>query len=421
MHHPKRLYLLQLMSLCLLTFYGCATFNPRPLEEVPFKDRAQTEFEKNVRVTAAVLSAEESQAALGVPLYKKGIQPVWLEIENKDKQRVWLATVSLDPNYFSPLEVAYIHRLKLNKKANQRMEQYFYEQAIRGRIDPGSIQSGFVFTNLDMGTKAFNVDIIGEDHQVRTFSFLIPVPGLNVDYRQVDIDNLYKPWEFVTYHTLEELRKALEKLPCCTTNEDGSKTGDPVNVVIIGNGRDILYALRRSGWDETAAVTPAEGQSTIIFPWQFRYAPVKPLYLLGRHQDAAFRKARATVNERNQLRLWLSPMFFEGKNVWVGQISRIIRRFSWEKFRIEPNVDEARSYLIQDLWYSQALLKRGYVKGMDVATISKPRKSLHDDDYFTDGYRIVIWVSGDPVSFSQVEIVPWEKPLYERRKLLTHE
>ncbi|MCK5554382.1 MAG: hypothetical protein KAJ09_14620, partial [Deltaproteobacteria bacterium] len=58
-----------LLMICFLIVHGCATFNPRPIDEVPFRERAQTQYENNVRVTAAVLSAEESEAVFGVPLY----------------------------------------------------------------------------------------------------------------------------------------------------------------------------------------------------------------------------------------------------------------------------------------------------------------------------------------------------------------
>jgi hypothetical protein len=102
----------------------------------------------------------------------------------------------------------------------------------------------------------------------------------------------------------------------------------------------------------------------------------------------------------------------------VGQISRIIRRSIWDKFVIEPDVDEARTYLLQDLWHAQAISKYGYVLGTGQATIAEPRQSLHDDDYFTDGLRIVIWVSDNPISFSEVHFVQWERPVVDRRKLL---
>ncbi|MFC1579457.1 hypothetical protein ACFL4N_00940 [Thermodesulfobacteriota bacterium] len=41
----------------LLGVAGCMPFKPINMEEVPFRDRAQTQETGNVKVTAAVLSA----------------------------------------------------------------------------------------------------------------------------------------------------------------------------------------------------------------------------------------------------------------------------------------------------------------------------------------------------------------------------
>ena len=407
----KNMLLPKILMLCLLIMYGCATFNPRQIDEVPFRERAQTQYENNVRVTAAVLSAEESEAVFGVPLYKKGIQPIWLEIENNDEEPLWFLPFSLDPDYFSPLEVAYMHRVTFSKEVNQQMGQYFHGQAMEKYIAPGSVLSGFVFTNLDLGTKSFNVDLVGEDRPVRTFTFFIPVPGLRVNHREVDWHKLYSKNEIVGYDE-EGLKKALESLPCCTTNQDGTKQGDPLNVVIIGKGEYVHHALIRSSWNETGTpVSVSKGGTPSLFKGEDRYAAVSPLYLYGRPQDAAFCKTRKSANQRNQLRVWLSPMTFEGKPVWVGQISRVVRIRSLLKgYKMEPDVDEARTYIIQDLLYSQGLVKYGYVKGIGAATIFEPRENLTGATYFTDGYRAVLWVSGEPISFSEVEFVEWETP-----------
>jgi len=68
----------------ILIHLGCASsFNPQPSEEIGFQKRAQTQEENGVRVTAAVLSAEESLAKFGVNLYSRDIQPIWLEIHNE--------------------------------------------------------------------------------------------------------------------------------------------------------------------------------------------------------------------------------------------------------------------------------------------------------------------------------------------------
>ena len=95
--------------LCVLAgilLSGCAAFAPRPFTDEPFRARAAAQAEKDVRVSVAVLDAEETEAVFGLPLYRKGIQPIWLEIENNTEHRMWFAPVSVDRDYFSPLEVA---------------------------------------------------------------------------------------------------------------------------------------------------------------------------------------------------------------------------------------------------------------------------------------------------------------------------
>jgi len=135
------------------------------------------------------------------------------------------------------------------------------------------------------------------------------------------------------------------------------------------------------------------------------------LYVFGRPQDVAFQKARET-GQRNKVRLWLAPVQFQGKPFWVGQISRSIgaRPISENSVhKMDPDVDDSRAYLIQNLLYSQGLLEFGYVKGVGIATIMQPRVNLNGDPYITDGYRPVLWVSSKPIGFKKVGFVQWEK------------
>ena len=410
---------LSFMTFCVLTVFGCASFNPLTVDEVPFRERAQTQYEGNVRVTAAVLSPEETEALFDLPLYRRGIQPIWLEIENNDEGPVWFPRVSLDRNYFAPFEIAYMHHRAFSKQANLQMDKYFDEQAMGGYIPPGSVRSGFVFTHLDLGTKNLNIDLVGKDHEVRTFTFFINVPGLRADHHEVEWDDLYSKDQIVSYDEIG-LRKALESLPCCTTNRKGTKQRKPINIIIIGDTEEVFHALIRSGWNETGSIdkTSVSKTGTSSTVWkQYRYKPISPLYVYGRPQDMAFRKTRKTAHERNQLRLWLSPMTLEGKPVWVGQINRDIGlRFAWLTviYKIDPAIDDVRNYIFQDLWYSQGLEKLGFVKGVGAASISKPRRDIWGNRYFTDGYRVVLWVSSEPVSFSEVVNVGWETPFKER-------
>jgi hypothetical protein len=283
-------------------------------------------------------------------------------------------------------------------------------------IAPGNTISGFVYTNLDEGTKAFNVDIAGEDKVLRNFTFFIPVPGIKVDHAEIDWENLYAEDEISDYDQAG-LRQALENLPCCTTNKKGTEQGDPLNLVVIGELDDVYYSFIRAGWDETETIHRASIFKTVrsfLFGGRYRYSPISALYVFGRPQDVAFQRARTSIHERNHLRLWLAPIRFEGKLVWIGQISRDIGvRFTRKTItthKIDPDVDETRNFLIQDLWYSQGLKTFGYVKGVEAAPYSEPRGNLTGDPYFTDGLRAVLWVSGKPQAFSDVEWIDWEMP-----------
>ncbi len=417
--HLKHIMWLSFMTFCVLTLFGCASFNPRTVDEVPFRERAQTQYEGNVRVTAAVLCPEETEALFDLPLYRRGIQPIWLEIENNDEEPVWFPRVSLDQNYFAPFEVAYMHHRAFSKQVNNQMNKFFDEQAIGGYVPNGSIRSGFVFTHLDLGTKIFNLGLVGEDNKVRMFTFFINVPGLRADHYDVEWDDLYPKDQIVSYDEVS-LRKSLENLPCCTTNRKGTKQRKPLNLIVIGDTEEVFHALIRSGWNETGSIVKKalSNTKTTSAVWrQYRYKPVKPLYVYGRPQDIAFRKTRKTANETNELRLWLSPMTLEGKPVWVGQINRNIRlRIARLKviYKIDPAIDDVRNYILQNLWYSQGLAKFGFVKGVGAASISKPRRDIWGNRYFTDGYRAVVWVSNEPVSFSDVVNAEWEKPFVKR-------
>jgi len=407
------------LILCSLLLFGCATFNPRSLEEAPFIERAQTQVKGNIRVTVAVLSAEETEAVFDVDLYKKGVQPVWLEIENNDEKPVWFLHAGLDPDYFAPLEVAFMSHFAFSKEANHQMDLYFYRESMQKYVEPGSIRSGFVFTNLDLGTKDINVDLIGEDNEVRTFTFFISVPGLRIDHQDIDWNTLYSKDEIITLNE-ESLRKALEELPCCTTGIWGKIPDNPVNLIIIGQGVDVHHALIRGGWSETASRSDIGIYVRSAFRELGRYLPVSPAYFYGRPQDAAFRKIVETAGERSHLRLWLSPLTLNGMPVWIGQINREIKKRSTESGDvenvIEPDIDEARTYILQNLWYTQGISKYGFVKGVGESPITNQRRNLRNDPYFTDGLRIVLWIPGGPTSFSEVDFVEWEDPLVRKKQ-----
>lgn len=124
---------------------SCATFHPVPLEEVSFAQRAETKTEDGISV--AVLSAEESELAFGTPLADKGIQPVWLRIENSTDKEYLLLENNVNRNYFSPHEAAWKSHYFASGEANRAMNRYFLGQHISLYIAPHRTVSGFVHTS----------------------------------------------------------------------------------------------------------------------------------------------------------------------------------------------------------------------------------------------------------------------------------
>ncbi|MBN1491497.1 MAG: LssY C-terminal domain-containing protein [Phycisphaerae bacterium] len=405
------------LILILVGVTGCATFSPVPIDDVPFRERAQTQQQGPVRVTVAVPSPQESRKLFGVDLAKKNIQPVWLEVCNEDTAPYWFFPSHLDPAYYSPNEAAFRCRFPLGGDANQKLPRHLQAMIFEDYLPAGSTTSGFVYATLDQGTKHVCVTLLSF-RSYKTFTFIVPVPGMRIDYQEVDFEALYGADDF---NTLDEkgLREALEAMPACTMNQRGTKEGDPLNLVFIGHGEDVLAALIQSGWDETEMIYARSALKTahsFVLGKKYRYSPISSLYVYGRGQDAAFQKARESIHERNHLRLWLTPKTFEGKPVWIGQISRDIGvKFTLHEgfivtHVIDPDVDNDRWYLVQNLLDVQRVSGLGLVKGVGAADASKPRFNLGGDPYFTDGLRAVIVVSGECVSYDEVDFLDWELP-----------
>jgi hypothetical protein len=434
-------------------------YRPQPLVR-EFLSRAQTQEGPLAIVTAAVPDARESERLFGVPIARRGIQPVYLRIVNRGGLPLRLHLVSIDPSYYTPLEAAAANHFSIARRlsafgligwlfflplllliplklitarrSNRRMNEFFQGQAFHLRpIPPGGESEGFVFTRLDAGTKTVRVCLHAAGNSLYVakriaeasptvqsavapmesaaagiaqpavdFTFSIPVPGIAADYLRRDFSALCPAGSLVACDLLS-LVEHLRALPPATSNHRGTGSGDPVNLVVVGEFESILGAFAPR-WDESETITLATCWRTarsFLLGSEYRYSPVSPLYLLGRSQDVALQRIRRSINERIHLRLWLTPLRFAAKPVWVGQVSRDIGvRFTLKTWnltthRIDPDVDESRDYVFQDLFEAKAIDAAGYVDGVGRCDSTAPRRNLTGDPYFTDGKRVAVLLS----------------------------
>lgn len=418
------------------------------MEQSLFMERKQTQTQDKVTVTVAVLSDKESKEIFGVALAKKGIQPVWIEIENRDTVPYFFIPRNMDPNYYSAEEAAYMAHYRQGKQfleaglvgiiffpvlalipvsffmarsANKKMDTLFHKVSLPSHIImPGTQESGFVFVSVDEGTKHVHVNLIGGKEAHATFNFVVPVPGMKPDYTTKDFEARY-PGETIVNYDENELAQALAVLPCCTTNKKGTRNGDPLNLVVIGELEDIVTIFTSARWDETRALTFKSGLSmakAFITGASDRYSPISPLYYDGHPQDIAFQKARDTINQRLHLRLWYTPMRYKTKPVWVGTISRDIGvKFTFSTWymtthKIDPNLDDARNYLLADLAEVQKVSRYGFIENTGLEQPAHKNKNLTNDPYFTDNRRLVIELSTEdapPTAFSWGNLIKEEK------------
>lgn len=395
-------------TILLIAVAGCASFKPEPVANVPFRDRALKGGDDQYHVAVAVPGTSEATRLFDRNLYKKDVQPVWLSIENRgDRPTVFLPR-ALDAEYYSPLEVAYQYHSNWTPQRNERMDMWFLTNSIPFEIPQGETRSGFIFTHLDLGSKHVNV-ALASTNGLKRFSFTPEVPGLSADWHRVDWEEAVRSVE-TTDCDEARLHRELERLPRTVTDKTGKKQGDPLNLVNIANP-DNLEAFIWSGWNETERVTWGSAWRTfksILFGSQYRYSPVSALYVFGRPQAIALQKARGSVHLRNHLRLWLTPFTFNGKFVWLGQISRDIGVYFTLKspnlttHKIDPDVDETREYLLHDLLLAHAVRRFGYVKGVGATPVDAPRHKLTGDPYVTDGLRVVIELTTSPTAFDEV-------------------
>ena len=302
-----------------------------------YEARAQTQQNAKATVTVAVLDAAEAHRLFGVPLSRRGIQPVHLRIVNRSDRLMRLQLVRIDPNYYTPLEAAASNHFSIAKRlsafglvgvlvffpllllipfklitayrANRRMDEFFRENAFHLRpIPPGGESAGFVFTTFDVGTKVVHillhstgdlmdsatgrVEARGAADADNEFTFSMPVPGIAADYLRKNFAALLPPGS-ITECDVPTLAKRLCEMPPATTNAKASRGGDPVNLVVIGEFETLLGAFA-ARWDESEVITLATCWKTVrsfLLGSQYRYSPVSALYLFGRSQDIALQRA----------------------------------------------------------------------------------------------------------------------------------
>jgi len=372
---------------------GCATWQtPADFNDDGLRARAVSASRQEVRVAAAVLSTADCQRMFGADVNETGVQSVWIEVRNQTSEPLWLLSPGTDPNYFSPLEVAWSMHTLLGQATNARIDDHFDRLGFKNPILPGQTRTGVLFINPERLTRLLNIDLLQREGLI-PFTLFLPVPDDAANPQPGSIAFNYPDAEITSYEDLAALRAELERLPCCANDSLGRGRGDPINAIFVGELSDIGAALVRRGYRRDSRAVDASQQ------------------VFGRGPEAVLRRQAQGGAPSTWMRLWLAPIRFEGHPVFLVQVGRPVGgRFAPRDgtgIVLHEDVDEARNLLVQDMMYSGGLDKLGYATGVGPASSTQSRTTLGGGRYHTDGLRAILFLATRPLSLADVEFLDW--------------
>jgi hypothetical protein len=197
---------------------------------------------------------------------------------------------------------------------------------------------------------------------------------------------------FWTHH---EHQKGLAALPMVTLTAQGIP-GDPINVGLVGNDKDVLCAMQAAGWypaDRVTLRSSIEIAGSVVLDRPYHDAPVSPLYYLGRREDLAFEKPDGRSADRRQhVLFWMVLEEGEEKRpVWLGDATfdrgvGISHYTGAITHHIAADIDAERLNLTADLEAAGMVTAKYQVTGIGPTVAGR---NGGGDLYYTDGE---VWI-----------------------------
>jgi hypothetical protein len=192
-----------------------------------------------------------------------------------------------------------------------------------------------------------------------------------------------------------EHQRGLAALPMVTRTAQGIP-GDPINIGLIGNEREVLCAMNAAGWYPADPVTlrsSIEIAGSVLLDREYKDAPVSNLFYLGRREDFAFEKpAGKSADRRHHVRFWkVLDKGQEDRPVWLGAdtfdkgvgISHFTGAIT---HHIEADLDSERDMLASDLENAGMVTAKYQVTGVGLTLTGR---NGGGDPYYTDGE---VWI-----------------------------
>ena len=192
-----------------------------------------------------------------------------------------------------------------------------------------------------------------------------------------------------------EHQKGLADLPMVTLTGQGIP-GDPINVGLVGDAKDVLCAMHAAGWYPADPITlrsSIEIAGSVLLDRPYRAAPVSNLYYLGRREDLAFEKPDGgSADHRHHVRFWkVLEQGEEKRPVWLGDAAfdkgvGVSEYTGAVTHHIAADIDAERQFLATDLEAAGMVQAKYQVTGIGPTVAGR---NGGGDPYYTDGE---VWI-----------------------------
>jgi hypothetical protein len=192
-----------------------------------------------------------------------------------------------------------------------------------------------------------------------------------------------------------EHQRSLAALPMVTRTAQGIP-GDPINIGLIGDDKDVLCAMLAAGWypaDPVTLKSSIEIAGSVLLDRPYRDAPVSNLFYLNRREDLAFEKPDGnSADHRHHVRFWkVLDRGEEKRPVWLGAATfdrsvGVSRYTGAITHHIDADIDAERKRLASDLENAGMVTAKYQVTGIGPTMTGR---NGGGDLYYTDGE---VWI-----------------------------
>ncbi len=179
-----------------------------------------------------------------------------------------------------------------------------------------------------------------------------------------------------------------------TRTSDGL-LGDPLNLAVRGSGEQLATAMRRAGWIRADPVTLRSSIGIVrstLTGRSYPEAPVSPLLLFDRSQDAAFQQeVEGNAAQRHHVRFWRTPQGWPlPGGAYVGWLAAgtYDRRVGLSLFtlqithKIDADIDMERDYIVDTVSRAEPAVTVDVLRDF---TTSYHSRNGGGDSVYTDG------------------------------------